>query len=129
MSEPLKASAIFPGITASDLPKSIRFYVDGLGFEITQKVEDEGVVRFVMLKAGSVELGIGMDDFAKGRDRVKGVAVRLYIQTSQDLHALAARLAAAGFSIDGEVGPLSWGPVGFAVTDPDGIALTIANEG
>lgn len=128
MSEPLKGTAIFPGITASDLPKSVKFYVDGLGFEITQKVEHEGVLRFVMLKAGIVEFGIGMDDFAKGRDRVKGVAVRLYISTAQDVRALADRVRAAGFSIDGEVGPLSWGPVGFAVVDPDGICLTIANE-
>ncbi|MEO5797812.1 MAG: VOC family protein [Gemmatimonadales bacterium] len=128
MSEPLNATGIFPGITASDLPKSIEFYVGGLGFEIIDKVEAEGVVRFVMLKAGNAMMGVGMDDFAKGRDRKKGIGTRIYISTAQDIPALADRVRAAGFTIDGEVAPLSWGPMGFALLDPDGIQLTISND-
>ncbi|MES2306655.1 MAG: VOC family protein [Gemmatimonadota bacterium] len=128
MPEPLNATGIFPGITASDLPASVKFYVDGLGFEIIDKMEAEGVLRFVMLKAGNAMLGIGMDDFAKGRDRKKGVGTRIYISTNQDIPALADRMRAAGFAIDGEVAPLSWGPMGFALIDPDGIQLTIAND-
>lgn len=126
--EPLNATVLFAGITASDLPKSVKFYTEGLGFEIVQQVEAEGILRFAMLKAGNAAIGIGMDDFAKGRDRQKGVAMRLYIQTKQDIPALADRCRAAGIAIDGEVGPLSWGPMGFAIVDPDGIQLTIANE-
>lgn len=81
-----------------------------------------------MIKAGNASIGLGMDDFAKGRDRKKGVAVRIYISTAQDIPALAERVRSAGYSIDGEVGPLSWGPMGFALIDPDGISLTIAND-
>lgn len=126
--EPLNAAALFIGITASDLPKSVKFYTEGLGFEIIEQVEAEGILRFAMLKAGSALLGLGLDDFAKGRDRQKGVAMRVYITTKQDIPALADRCRAAGIAIDGDVAPLSWGPMGFALVDPDGIQLTIAHD-
>ena len=125
----LQATGIAPGFTASDLQKSLHFYTEGLGFEITERNEENGVLRFAMLKAGVAHLGIGQDDFAKGRDRVKGVGMRTWITTQQDIHALAERAKAAGIKLDSEPAPLPWGPLGFAVTDPDGFQLTISNEG
>ena len=81
-----------------------------------------------MLKAGNGEMALGQDDFAKGKDRVKGVAVRLYVTTKQDLKQLAAQAKAAGIVLDHEVMAMPWGQLAFAVTDPDGFKLTIANE-
>jgi uncharacterized glyoxalase superfamily protein PhnB len=124
----LDGRGISPGLTANDLQASMRFYVDGFGFTVAQKNEVDGKLQFVMLKAGSAELGLGQDDFAKGKNRAKGVGLRLWITTSQDLHALAAQAKAAGIVLDNEVEPLPWGPLGFAVTDPDGFKLTISNE-
>ena len=123
----LNATAIFPSITASDLTKSLHFYVDGLGFEVVDRHEENGVLRFAMLKAGTVMLGVGQDDFAKGRDRVKGVGLRTWIQTDQDLAALAARAKAAGLKLDADPAPLEWGPMAFALVDPDGFMVTISN--
>lgn len=80
----------------------------------------------VMLQSGPTSVMLGQDDFAKGRDRVKGVGVRLYIQTDADVNALAARAKAAGLKLDSEPGDLGWGPIGFTLTDPDGYKLTIA---
>ena len=114
-------------MTVNDLQKSIRFYTDALGFEIASKNEVDGVVRFVMLKAGAAEMGIGQDDFAKGKDRAKGVGSRIWINTNDDLVALAARVKAAGFKLDSEPAPLPWGPMAFAVTDPDGFMLSVSN--
>lgn len=125
---PLKARSIFPAITTSDIKKSIHFYVDGLGFEIIDRHETDGVIRFVMLKAGEAMLGLGQDDFAKGKDRVKGVGQRLWISTTQDLTELASRVKTAGITLDSEPAKLSWGPLGFALTDPDGFMITIAND-
>ena len=127
MSHPaLDAIKLTPNITATDLEKSIRFYTDGLGFEIVDRHEADGVLRYVTLKAGNASLGIGRDDFAKGRDRVKGVGLRLWMTTRQDIKALAARAKSAGISLDGEPAPLPWGPMAFAVSDPDGFKITIA---
>lgn len=123
----LSAATVFPSLTANDLAASIKFYVDGLGFEIADKSEVDGVLRFVMLKAGSIQIGVGQDDFAKGRDRKKGVGIRFWINTTQDLTALAARAKAAGITLDGDVAALPWGPMAFQFTDPDGFMFTVVN--
>jgi uncharacterized glyoxalase superfamily protein PhnB len=118
---------IAPGFTVNDLSRSIRFY-EGLGFEVSERHEREGQLRFVRIKAGNAELGLGQDDFAKGKDRAKGVGMRLMINTSQDLHAVAAQAKAAGIKLDSEVEKTPWGPLAFSLTDPDGFKLTILNE-
>ncbi|MGH7524505.1 MAG: VOC family protein [Gemmatimonadales bacterium] len=123
----LKASAFYPNLTATDLQRSIRFYTEGFGFEIKSRHEREGVLRYVTMTAGDATIGIGQDDFAKGRDRVKGIALRFSLETDQDITALAARVKAAGIKLDEEPAPLPWGPMGFAVTDPDGFKFTVAN--
>jgi uncharacterized glyoxalase superfamily protein PhnB len=123
----LESRGIAPGLTANDLQRSIQFYVEGLGFSISDRNEVDGQLRFVMLKAGTGELGIGQDDFAKGKTRVKGVGLRLWITTAQDLHPLAEQVKRAGFTLDSEVAALPWGPLAFTVTDPDGFHLTISN--
>ena len=51
-----ESRGVAPGLTANDLAKSIHFYVDGLGFTITDRNEADGKLRYVMLKAGNAEL-------------------------------------------------------------------------
>lgn len=124
----LKARTLTPSLTVSDLTRSKQFYVDGLGFSVLQEwKDDKGHVQGYMLSAGSETsgLGIGQDDFAKGRDRVKGVGMRIWIETDQDIEAIAKGMKGAGFKLDSEPAPLPWGPVGFMVTDPDGYKLTV----
>lgn len=127
MSTALQAVNISTGITANDLPRSIKFYTEGLGFEIAEKHERDGVLRYAELKSGGFTLFVGMDDFAKGRDRVKGVGMRIYVTTDQDIKALAEQAKKAGIAVDGPA-PLPWGPLAFSVIDPDGVGLTIANK-
>ncbi len=122
----LEVQGIWPALTCNNLQQSIDFYTGGLGFEIVDRNEHEGVLRFVMLKAGTGQLGLGQDDGAKGMDRVKGVGLRFWAETNQDIHALAAQARAAGITLDGEVQALPWGPLAFQVTDPDGFKLTIS---
>lgn len=124
----LQAQGLSPNITASDLPRSIKFYTEGLGFEIVHRHEEEGVLRYVVLKGGGAQLSLGMDDFAKGRDRKKGIGLRLWINTKQDIAALAEHAKKAGIALDEGPAPLPWGPMAFAVTDPDGFKVTVANE-
>lgn len=124
----LNATSLTPGITATDIDASVRFYTGGLGFDIIDHTDTDGVLQYVTLKAGAAEIGLSRDDFAKGAGRVKGVAMRLWITTAQDLKLLAERVKAAGYVLDGDPAPTPWGPMAFGVSDPDGIKLTISNE-
>jgi catechol 2,3-dioxygenase-like lactoylglutathione lyase family enzyme len=116
-------------LTVNDIATSRRFYTTGLGFEIEDELEDEGTVRFIMLRAGSASVGLGQDDFARGRNRVKGAGMRFWLTTSQDVNAIAEHAKAAGITLDNDPEPLPWGPLAFAVTDPDGFKLTIVQDG
>jgi len=124
----LEGRGAIASLTVNDIESSTRFYTEGLGFTVKQRDEEDGKVRFVMLAAGSVELGLAQDDFAKGRNRSKGVGLRLWIATRQPLEPLAAQLRAAGFPLESDIAALPWGPKAFAVSDPDGFKFTISRD-
>ncbi|MDQ3516116.1 MAG: VOC family protein [Gemmatimonadota bacterium] len=123
----LQARSLGPSLTVNDLQRSIQFYRDGLGFSVGQEWKEEEKLMGVMLEAGKAFVMLGQDDFAKGKDRTKGVGVRLYIETDQDVDALAQQAKAAGLALDSGPADLGWGPRGFTLTDPDGYKLTVAN--
>ena len=121
----LQAKTIMPGLTVNDLQKSIAFY-EGLGFAVGERWENEGVLRGVMLHAGAVGLGLSQDDGKKGRDRVKGQGLRLWLGTEQDIDALAAAAKAHGIAFEKEPYDTAWEARAFDVIDPDGFALTVS---
>ena len=53
--------------------------------------EKNGRLQGVMLRAGSQRIGLSQDDWKKGRDRKKGVGLRMYIETTQNVDGIAAR--------------------------------------
>jgi uncharacterized glyoxalase superfamily protein PhnB len=80
-----------------------------------------------MLRAGNARLGLDQDDGKKGRDRVKGVGMRIWFATTQDIENLARRAKSNGVKLTRE--PYNeWGMHGFDVTDPDGFLLSISTE-
>ncbi|MEO7102399.1 MAG: VOC family protein [Gemmatimonadaceae bacterium] len=114
-------------LTCSDIQKSIHFYTVGLGFEIIDRMDNAGTLRFVRMKAGAAIIGLGQDDFAKGKDRSKGLGLRVWLNTTQDIAGLADRATAAGLKLDDGPKPLPWGSMAFQLTDPDGFKLTVSN--
>jgi uncharacterized glyoxalase superfamily protein PhnB len=122
----LQARSLIPYLTVNDLKRSMRFYTEGLGFALEDEYKSDGEVRGVLLAAGETKLGLSQDDFAKGRDRAKGVGMRLHLETDQDVKALARQAQGAGIRLDSDPAPLPWGPIGFTLTDPDGFKLTIS---
>jgi uncharacterized glyoxalase superfamily protein PhnB len=80
-----------------------------------------------MVKAGSVELGLNQDDGKKGRDRVKGVGMRLYIETKDDIDQIAARAKAAGVALTSEPQDTDMKTRSFEVTEPSGFLVTISS--
>jgi catechol 2,3-dioxygenase-like lactoylglutathione lyase family enzyme len=124
--ESLRLRSLMPALTVDDLERSLRFYVDALGFTVEERWEEEGKLQGVMLLAGTCRVGLSQDDWKKGRDRQKGLGFRLFAETAQDLDALAARLREHGVEPDGpKVEP--WGNRALTVTDPDGFKLTVSN--
>ena len=96
--ETLRLRATNPIFTVTDLERSIRFYSDVLGFVVSDRYHgSDGALQGVMLKAGVCELGLSQDDWAKGRDRQRGVAVRIWCTTAQDIDALAQRIKARNY--------------------------------
>jgi uncharacterized glyoxalase superfamily protein PhnB len=122
----LNATGLMPSLTVDNLQRSLDFFT-GLGFEVEDRWEENGQLLGVMLKAGSVQLGLSQDDGNKGRDRVKGVGMRLYIETGDDINEIAKRAKAAGVTLTSEPHDTEWKSRAFEVTEPSGFLLTISS--
>jgi uncharacterized glyoxalase superfamily protein PhnB len=118
--EALQISAIVPSFTVDDLQKSITFY-EALGFTIDERWEDNGTLLGVMLRAGKSQIGLGQDDWKKGRDRKKGIGMRLLISTTQNVDEIAVRARGAGIQLNSEPHDTEWKSRAFEVTDPSGV--------
>jgi uncharacterized glyoxalase superfamily protein PhnB len=122
----LNATGLMPSLTVDNLQRSLDFF-GGLGFEIEDRWEENGVLRGAMLKAGSVHLGLSEDDGKKGQARVKGVGMRLYIETKDNIDDIAARAKAAGVRLTSEPRDTEWGSRAFDATEPSGFLVTISS--
>src|SRR5439155_23184669 len=71
--ETLRLRQVTPSFTATDLQRSMAFYRDVLGFVIGDEWRENGELTGCEIHAGAVTFMLGQDDFAKGRDRQKGV--------------------------------------------------------
>ena len=127
--EAVQISSIVPTLTVDDLQKSIAFY-EALGFAIDERWEDKGTLLGVMLRAGKTQIGLNQDDWQKGRDRKKGIGVRLSIETTpRNVDEIAKRARNAGITLTSEPHDTEWKSRAFEVTDPSGFLLTVFSEG
>lgn len=125
--ETLRLRAVMPTLTVSDIEASIRFYRDVLGFVVSDTIEKDAQVVGASIKAGVVEFLLGQDDFAKERDRQKGVGLRLYCVTAQEIDEVAENVRARGGTLTHEPTDQPWGSRDFGVADPDGFTISIAS--
>ena len=124
----LQAKTVTPNLTVNDLQQSIAFF-EGLGFGVEERWEENGALLGVMLRAGEIRIGLSQDDWKKGRDRLKGVGMRIFIETAQDVDRIAARAKDAGVGLEKEPHDTPWGTRAFEVTEPSGFKLTISSQG
>lgn len=124
--ETLRLKAVTPTLTCDDVAASLAWYRDVLGFIVVDEMRHEGELAGAVIRAGTVDFMLGRDDFAKGRDREKGVGMRFYCVTGQDVDALAAAIEARGGTLDHPPTDQPWGARDFAVTDPDGFKISIS---
>jgi uncharacterized glyoxalase superfamily protein PhnB len=123
----LQVTGVIPSLTVDDLQKSITFY-EALGFTAGERWEENGALVGIMMRAGRTQIGLSQDDWKKGRDRKKGVGMRLLLETAQNVDEIAARAKGAGVSLVSEPQDTEWNGRAFVVTDPSGFILTISSE-
>ena len=125
--EAVQISAIVPTLTVDDLQKSITFY-QALVFTVEERWEEKGTLLGVMLRAGKTQIGLNQDDWKKGRDRSKGIGVRLAISTPGSVDEIATRAKNAGITLKSEPRDTEWKSRAFEVIDPSGFLLTVFSE-
>ena len=126
--EVVQISAIVPTLTVDDLQKSITFY-EALGFAVDERWEEQGTLLGVMMRTGRTQIGLNQDDWKKGRDRKKGVGVRLSISTTPgQVDEIAKRAKNAGITLTSEPHDTEWKSRAFEVSDPSGFLLTVFSE-
>jgi uncharacterized glyoxalase superfamily protein PhnB len=122
----LHASMFAVSLTVKDIDKSLAWYQDVLGFAVDRKIERDGKLRSVALKAGEARISINQDDGAKGWDRIKGEGFSLRITTEQNVDEIAARIKEQGGVLDSEPADMPWGVRMFRLRDPDGYKISIS---
>ena len=109
------------------LQQSLKFF-EALDFGVEEQWEDQGRLLGVMLRAGEARIGLSQDDWQKGHGRQKGVGMRVYISTAQNVDEIAARAEEAGLVLDAKPHDMEWGSRAFELTEPSGFKLTIASD-
>ena len=98
-------------------------------FAIEDRWEENGTLLGVMLRADRTQIGLNQDDWKKGRDRKKGVGVRLSISTTRgNVDEIARRARNAGITLKSDPHDTEWKSRAFEVSDPSGFLLTIFSE-
>jgi uncharacterized glyoxalase superfamily protein PhnB len=124
---PLQAQALSASLTVRDLQTSLAWYCDSLGFTVDRRIEVDGRLRSVAVRAGSVRILLNQDDGMKGSEREKGQGFSLMITTHQDVDAVASRIRRNGGTLESEPANTPWGARAFRVRDPDGFRYAISS--
>ena len=118
-----------PFLAVSDVEASVRYYVDGLGFEMTQKWIDEGVLRWCWLQRGGAALMLqeyrteGHDAWVPEGKVGEGVSIYFICQDALAIyHEVIARGVEASTPF---VGNGMWVT---GMSDPDGYQLYFESD-
>ncbi|MEO8188809.1 MAG: VOC family protein [Acidobacteriota bacterium] len=122
-----RALSLEVSLTVKDLPKSLAWYRNVMGFSEDQRHERDGKLMAVSLKAGNVRILIGQDDGARGWERVKGEGFSVQFTTDQNIDELAARIQSQGGVLATEPIDMPWGARVFRVQDPDGFRIAVSS--
>jgi uncharacterized glyoxalase superfamily protein PhnB len=120
-----------PNLIVSDVARSIAFYRDVLGFEVTATVPETAPYVFAAVQCGPIEIFLNAPDpaiaeYPAFKDRPIGGTLTLFIEV--------ARIKQTYESLKGAVKvvmPLEhkwYGVTEFAFVDPDGYVITFAER-
>jgi hypothetical protein len=106
-----------PVIPSADLEKTLRLWVDGLGFSVESEMREEGRLIFCMLRNGPLCFMLNRRAGSPVRpDNHEGI--RLYWAPS-DIRDMRQRLVRLGYSVS-EIVDRDYGQTEFFLTDDDG---------
>ena len=106
-----------PVIPSTDLEKSLRLWVDGLGFSTSSEMRRGGKLVFCMLQKG--HLRFMLNQRAGTPVKPEGYeGIRLY-WTPTDIHDTRDHLRTLGFSVS-DLHDREYGQTEFSLTDDDG---------
>jgi catechol 2,3-dioxygenase-like lactoylglutathione lyase family enzyme len=100
MTNSFKPTALAVSLTVKDLPASLAWYTNVLGFTKARDFVREGIVTGAALAAGDVEISINQDDGKKGKDRPLGQGFSMRLSTNENIDEVAARVKKAGGSLE-----------------------------
>ncbi len=121
--ETLRLRAVMPGLSVTDLDRSLAWYRDILGFVVSEEARRGDEIVAVQLKAGKVRLLLEQDP-DPDRRRPRGEGVRLYLATRQQVDRLAVAIQQRGGQIEQAPAESHEGR-DFSLVDPDGYRITI----
>lgn len=108
-----------PVIPSADLEKSLRLWVEGLGFSTSTEMRKDGKLTFCMLRKGDLHFMLNQ----RAGNPIKPEhyeGIRLY-WTPTDIRKTRERLKALGFAVS-ELEDREYGQTEFFVTDHDGFS-------
>jgi lactoylglutathione lyase len=106
---------VFPIVYAADVERSVRFYCECFGFEITYRWPLEGELDFAFLRLGELGIGIGTSERAG-----EGSARFELCFEVEDVDAAGDHLAALGVTQLQPPTDQAWGERNAYFEDPDG---------
>jgi catechol 2,3-dioxygenase-like lactoylglutathione lyase family enzyme len=125
----LEARALGASLTVNDLPRSLAWYRDVLGFAVAREYAPQGTLVAVALRAGTVEFLLTQDNGAQGTNRAKGQGFSLQFtigNSAEDIDVLAAGIKQRGGMLEDEPANIA-GARAFRLRDPDGFKLVFSS--
>ena len=117
-----------PMLICDDVQKSIKFYTDVIGLEVTSRMDDVGNSGWAHLSSGGVNLMLASPSYLPKMPKVEGrFDQALYYFYTDDVDALRRRICEAGHK-PGEIVERFYGLREFELTDPDGHHLLFGQE-
>ena len=113
----------FPILLVSDLQRSLAFYRDLLGFEVTYCFPSESEPQFVSLAIDGGKLGLGTT-----QEPVQSASTAIWLYTD-DVDDAVARLREGGVRVVAEPVDQPWGERVASVADPDDFIVHIGAPG
>lgn len=121
-----------PNLVVRDVERSIRFYCDILDFELDKHVPERRPFVFASVRGGGVEIFFNqhetvVQEYAGFRNVPIGGTFTLYLamQGVDELHAVIQR---QGIPVVMPIETKFYGVREFAIADPDGYILTLAER-
>ena len=123
---PVNVQQVVPFFTVSDMRASLKFYVDGLGFNIAHKWEPDGNLRWCSLVLGSASIMLQQRRVADAPPAKPGEGVIAHF-ICRDALAVYRDLSARGVNAPQEpfVSNSMWF---FMLNDPDGYRIAFESH-